>query len=388
MWMLYNNKKDEMYGYWLHNIEEIGNKTREKILEEFITERELYQAKISKVEMFLTKQQLLSFEKSRETWNVEKNYETIQQKSIRFLSIRHMDYPEELRTIPDPPMGIYVKGRLPNSKAIRVAVIGARNCSNYGKAVAEEFVGVLASNHIQVISGMAYGIDGISQRQCLKLKSSTFAVLGSGVEVCYPSENLDLYHMILENELCGILSELPPYYKPKPQFFAMRNRIISGLSDVVLVIEAKSKSGTLITVDMALEQGREVFAVPGRVLDALSFGCHKLIDQGAQIAYDPNAFLERLFELFPDKAQYHKKGIVKKMHRKTSDLDRRAQVKNVSQLQILEELELKPLIVEDLYQLLSEKSLCESLSTLFQELLELQLMELIYCNQGLYFLKQ
>ena len=144
-----------------------------------------------------------------------------------------------------------------------------------------------------MVSGMARGIDGIAQKAALEAGGASFAVLGCGVDICYPEENRELYDRLLQEG--GILSEYPPGMPPEPKLFPPRNRIISGLSDLVLVIEARKKSGTLITVDMALEQGREVYALPGRVSDKLSDGCNRLIRQGAGVATCPEDILEFFF---------------------------------------------------------------------------------------------
>ena len=174
-----------------------------------------------------------------------------------------------------------------------MALIGARACSGYGAYAAGEFGSKLAQVGIQIISGLAMGIDGISQEAALAAGGESFGVLGCGVDICYPKSNRAIY------ERCkiqgGILSEYPPGTKPAASLFPPRNRIISGLSDVVIVVEAREKSGTLITVDMALEQGREVFAVPGRITDSLSRGCNQLFRQGAGVAVSPVDILEALY---------------------------------------------------------------------------------------------
>ena len=159
---------------------------------------------------------------------------------------------------------------------------------------------------MQVISGMARGIDGISQEAALYAGGVSFAVLGSGVDVCYPAQNRALYDQIQKQG--GILSIYPPGTEPRPQNFPPRNRIVSGLADVVVVIEARQKSGTLITVDMALEQGKEVYVVPGRITDRLSDGCNKLMKQGAGVVLSPEEFLEEIRGLWKNQSQPEDKG--------------------------------------------------------------------------------
>jgi DNA processing protein len=171
-----------------------------------------------------------------------------------------------------------------------VALIGARKCSGYGAAMAKLLGQVLAERGIAVVSGMARGVDGIGQKAACEAGGVTFAVLGCGVDVIYPAENKELYRQILT---CGgIISEYIPGTAARPSLFPPRNRIISGLADVVVVVEAGEKSGTMITVDMALEQGREVYALPGRLVDRLSSGCNQLIKHGAGMVLSLEEFAD------------------------------------------------------------------------------------------------
>lgn len=211
---------------------------------------------------------------------------------IRYIGRWEKEYPERLFGIPDPPPGIYVKGRLPPEDAPAVGIVGARMCSEYGRSAAVEFAGALASAGVQIISGMAKGIDGISQREAIRVGGSTFGVLGCGLNVVYPAQNRELFR-----EICvsgGLISEFPPDMQPLARNFPIRNRIISGLSDILLVIEARERSGTGITVTKALEQGKDVYALPGRIYDPMSAGCNRLILQGAGIATSPEELLKSL----------------------------------------------------------------------------------------------
>ncbi len=148
----------------------------------------------------------------------------------------------------------------------------------------------------QVISGMARGVDCISQAAALDAGGRSYGVLGCGVDICYPKSNQLLYERLLQNG--GVLSSFPPGTDPRPQNFPPRNRIVSGLADVVIVVEARAKSGTLITVDMALEQGREVYVVPGRITDRLSDGCNRLLQQGANVLLSPYDFMEEMLQRY------------------------------------------------------------------------------------------
>ena len=211
---------------------------------------------------------------------------------IRYIEKDHPEYPKRLRKLQGMPAHLYVNGCLPREEQPTVGIVGARRCTNYGKQTAREFARVFSDWGIQVVSGMAMGVDGESHRGALQGKTPTFAVMGCGVDICYPSCNEDLFGQIPAKG--GILSEYPPGVPPVGRHFPARNRIISGLSDVLLVIEARKKSGSLITVDCALEQGKSVFAVPGRVTDPLSEGCNCLIAQGAGIALSPEMVLNEL----------------------------------------------------------------------------------------------
>ena len=181
---------------------------------------------------------------------------------------------------------------MPEPEKKMAAIVGARACSSYGKEMAEYFARGLAKEGVGIVSGMARGADGIAQRAALSAGGYSVAVLGCGVDICYPEENRPLYERLWENGC--ILSEYPPGTLPHSRLFPPRNRIISALSDLVLVIEAREKSGTLITVDMALEQGKDVFAVPGRITDTCSRGCNRLIGNGAGIAVSVAQLLQEL----------------------------------------------------------------------------------------------
>lgn len=202
-------------------------------------------------------------------------------------------YPDRLRDLDGMPDKLYVRGVLPDDKYPTVAIVGARAASTYGRIQAFHYAQRLSQYGVQILSGMAYGIDTEAHRGALEGKGSTWAILGNGVNVCYPSGNRTLYNRILR-ENGGIISEYPDDTKARNYFFPARNRIISGLADIVLIVEAKEKSGSLITAQWALDQGKSVFAIPGPVTEELSMGCHKLIYDGAGIAYTPEILLREL----------------------------------------------------------------------------------------------
>ena len=242
-------------------------------------------------------------EESAARYDVVAEYEKMTDRGISFVYMGEEDYPKKLMHIPDAPYALYYAGKLPGEGEMTIAVIGARNCSAYGKAMARQFGEALAREGVQIVSGMARGIDGIGQQAALDAGGYSLGVLGCGVDICYPPENRALYEQLIAQG--GICSEYPPGIEPRAVLFPPRNRIISGLCDSVLVIEAKERSGTLITVDMALEQGREVYALPGRVMDPLSMGCNRLIRQGASPALSPQ---DMLSELKPDCSMHAEPG--------------------------------------------------------------------------------
>ncbi|MBI9011908.1 MAG: DNA-protecting protein DprA [Clostridiales bacterium] len=196
-----------------------------------------------------------------------------------------------LPNIYNPPPYLWAKGVGELSKR-SVSVIGSRNCSTYGKTVAYEIGKALGRHNVQVISGLAYGVDVMAHKGALSVDGTTVAVLGSGVLNCYPKGHLSVFNDILTRGL--VVSEYGLYGKPLKHHFPFRNRIISGLSQVVLVVEAKEKSGTMITVKYALDQGKTIMAVPGRIDSELSKGTHRLIGEGAKIYTKVDDVLEEL----------------------------------------------------------------------------------------------
>ncbi|MCQ2082256.1 MAG: DNA-processing protein DprA [Lachnospiraceae bacterium] len=221
-----------------------------------------------------------------------RKYREKYMENIKVCTLDDNNYPLRLREIENPPEKLYYKGHLPKDDVPAVAIIGARDCSEYGTYVANAFGEALASYGVNIISGMARGIDGISQVGAIRAGGRTYGVLGSGVDVCYPVKNLQLYKDIQKNG--GVLSIFPPGSKPERYHFPMRNRIVAALADLILVVEAREKSGTSITVELAMGMGKEVYAVPGRLTDRLSDGCNRLIKEGAGVALSPEDVLREL----------------------------------------------------------------------------------------------
>ena len=228
---------------------------------------------------------------------------TLSEKGISFISCENKAYPKKLKHIFQYPRGLFYMGTPPwdfdgNLKAaskLTLAVVGARQCTLWGSEQARQFAEKLSEYGVHIISGMASGIDAAAHWGALKAKKATTAVLGSGPDVCYPVRNGKLYACI-KKDGC-IISEYPPSCAPLAWHFPRRNRILSGLADGVLVVEARERSGSLITAGLALEQGKDIFAVPGRGCDALSSGCNNLIRQGPFLQASRRIYL--IITVFP-----------------------------------------------------------------------------------------
>ena len=301
----------DKYMYWLDNILYLGCTAKCRLLDVFQTPENIYKAEEKKLARLIGDEKTGLIQKAKKEWSLESEYEKILEKNIRMLVIRESGFPEKLRNIPDPPFALYCRGDYPKEQVPAVAVIGARECSEYGKYIAGELGKCLGENHIQLISGMARGIDGISQYAALEAGGTSYAVMGCGVDICYPASNRKLYERLMVQG--GILSTYPPGIVPQPQLFPPRNRIVSGLADVLVVIEARQKSGTAITVEMALEQGRDIYAVPGRITDRLSDGCNRMLREGAHVFLSPQDFIQELKQLIPEKMDGIEGQMCKKM---------------------------------------------------------------------------
>jgi len=213
------------------------------------------------------------------------------RKICRIMTIYDQDYPPLLKNIPDAPLVLYALGDVSLSKHIpSISVIGTRNPTKEAPKKLLHIARPLLEDNWLIVSGLAYGIDSLAHRLALQMKRKTIAILGSGFHHVYPRPNLSLFKQITQKGL--VLSEYPPDVPPKRYHFPERNRIISGISKATLVIEATEKSGTLITVDQALDQGKEVYAVPGSPYIPQSAGCNRMIQDGAKLVIDANDIME------------------------------------------------------------------------------------------------
>lgn len=219
---------------------------------------------------------------SKTKQEIDKHLQFMLKHNVDIISIEDKEYPQMLKNIYDPPISLYIIGNKKVLNNTSIAIVGCRDCTQYGKHVAYELAYNIAKENINIISGLAKGIDGAAHDGALKANGNTIAVLGNGLDTIYPTENIPLAKEILKFG-GAIISEYPLGEKPQKHNFPERNRIVSGLSKGIIVVEAKEKSGTLITVDFALEQGRDVFVVPGNINSLNSIGTNQLIKQGAKL---------------------------------------------------------------------------------------------------------
>lgn len=329
-----NERELNPYAVWLFGIPGIGNNTINVLMEKAACAEDIYNMREEEIREIL---ETCAVERAGEDEKAVKAARTRAVKSasaiaraksvdpeeraaelvrrgICFVSREEEYYPDRLREIPDSPYGLYYIRALPPADRPCVAIVGARNCSGYGREQARIYSEKLAVRGISVVSGMARGVDGIAGRAALNAGGGSYAVLGCGVDVVYPSENAELYRMLSEKG--GLISEMPPGTQPRSNLFPKRNRLISGLADAVLVIEARRRSGTVITVDAALEQGRDIFALPGRVSDSLSDGCNYLISQGAAIACTPDTVVEHFYGVTDSGTDFYEMNRKKRLKRR------------------------------------------------------------------------
>lgn len=286
--------ENKIYEYALTVYPGLSRRTKHRLLKEH-TEEEILYWKGKEMEQQLTPGEWKHYLRYQTIYNIEETqseWEQLKARGIKFIYHREKEFPEKLSEMVDKPLGIFVKGKVPMFKKA-IAIVGARIPTSYGKEMASYFAKSLAKEGIDIISGLAAGIDVAAHRGALSVGGDTYGILGCGIDVVYPRENYYTYEEMAQKG--GIISEYKIGEKPEAWRFPERNRIISALSDGVLIVEAKKKSGSLITADCALEQGKDVFAIPGRAMDPLSEGCNWLIREGARPVTEPSHILEELF---------------------------------------------------------------------------------------------
>ncbi|MBF0557435.1 MAG: DNA-protecting protein DprA [Nitrospirae bacterium] len=275
-------------------INDIGPITISRLISEFNSGEAIFEAGLSE----LTSAAAISPSKAKKIkefngWSkVEAELERAEKSGIRIMTLFDKDYPESLRQLDNAPVILYVRGTLLEEDRFALAMVGSRLMSDYGRKIAGEMAHELASSGLTIVSGLARGIDTVSHSGALKAGGRSIAVLGCGADICYPPENKEL--MIALSSSGCVISEFPLGIRPLKENFPRRNRLISGLSLGVLVVEATARSGSLITVRFALEQGKEVFAVPGNITSDRSDGTNGLIKQGAKPVQSAADVLEEL----------------------------------------------------------------------------------------------
>ena len=289
------------YWLWLTELPGLTNQTRLALLRHFPTPEDVYYADPEEVLLTegITREQAKLLE-DKDCSGADRILADCQQLDLDLLTIQDAGYPNRLRNIYDPPCLLYVRGRLPAfDDEASIAVVGTRDCTPYGASCAEKLGYGLAAGGAVVVSGLARGVDSAALRGALRAGGTVTAVLGNGLDVVYPPENQYLYEDVAAAG--ALISEYPPGTPPEAKHFPVRNRIMSGLCLGTLVVEAPARSGALITAGTALEQGRDVFAVPGPIDAPASVGCNRLIRDGAGLVSDAWDILGEYEPRFPDK---------------------------------------------------------------------------------------
>ena len=289
------------YWLWLTELPGLTNQTRLALLRHFPTPEDVYYADPEEVLLTegITREQARLLE-DKDCSGADRILADCQRLDLDLLTIQDAGYPNRLRNIYDPPCLLYVRGRLPAfDDEASIAVVGTRDCTPYGVSCAEKLGYGLAAGGAVVVSGLARGVDSAALRGALRAGGTVTAVLGNGLDVVYPPENQYLYEDVAAAG--ALISEYPPGTPPEAKHFPVRNRIMSGLCLGTLVVEASARSGALITAGTALEQGRDVFAVPGPIDAPASVGCNRLIRDGAGLVSDAWDILGEYEPRFPDK---------------------------------------------------------------------------------------
>ncbi len=358
-------KKSEILNIWM-TLSEISNKNKFKLTKEFNGIEPLFQYVMSNK---IHTDPLM--EKLKYAYNIDKInliMEQMWKENIKFITFSDENYPHKLKLIEDSPYGLFYKGNLNKlNKNINLAVVGSRRCTRYGTDVTNMIVGNLALYNVNIISGLAKGIDGIAHKRALELGMYTSGILGCGIDEIYPKENKSIYEEILMKDGC-IISEFTMGMKPLSRNFPMRNRIISGISDLVLIVEGGEKSGTLITANSALEQGKDVMVVPGSVFSSESKGTNKLIRGGAHVFTEIEDILSLLSINIINKQEINKN------------------IKNNFNTKIHEELcnliDENPIHINDIIKVTNI-----DINQLYKLLFELQVQEHIICLNGNFYVR-
>lgn len=294
---------------WINGLEGVSNKTIDNLEKHFGQIQYLWDASNSDINKldFLNDKIKLEIIKNRNMEYYSKQRHKIQQLGLKVITIHDDDYPEGLKTVHNYPKVLYIKGEIKEEDKLSIAIVGSRKATAYGRWAASKFAEELSQMGITIVSGMARGVDTLAHLGAIQAKGRTLAILGSGIDVIYPKSNSQLYYDISSNG--AVISEFPPGTEPLPYNFPQRNRIISGMSLGVVVIEAGEKSGSLITAQHAMEQGKDIFALPGNINSVYSKGTNLLIRDGAKILIDLDDILEEI-KVLRDKCSYYNKKTI------------------------------------------------------------------------------
>ena len=285
--------KEKSYWIGINLVKGIGAVRLRALLDFFGDAKSAWEATPAELhEAGLSKKIVENFVDTRSKVDLDALWDEISAKNIRVMTWDDADYPARLREISQPPPIIYLRGEILEEDAWAVAIVGTRRVTSYGRQVTEEVASFLAQNGVTIVSGLARGVDGIAHQAALNSGGRTIAVLGSGVNRIYPSEHRNLAQQV--EKAGAVISDYAPDTPPEGSNFPPRNRIISGLSMATIVIEAAETSGALITANFALEQGREIFALPGNIFAPQSKGPNRLIQKGAHPLLRPRDILEIL----------------------------------------------------------------------------------------------
>lgn len=286
--------EDKLYWYWFCGKVMLPIKKQKELMDIFIHPKELYKINPDIIKESLTELEYQRFLTSRDETAIRSGYDALRKDEIRFITSKEAAYPNRLRKIYDAPYGIFQKGQPYEEKELSIAIVGSRYPTTYGLEITKIFAKELAEAGVQIISGLARGVDGAAHRAIIEKRGQAVGVLGCGIDLIYPKQNFQLFYEMYENQT--VISEYPPGSEPLKWHFPERNRIISGLSDGILVTEARERSGSLITADCGLDQNKEVFAVPGMITEKYSKGCHGLIKQGAKLVENIDDILTEFSE--------------------------------------------------------------------------------------------
>jgi DNA processing protein len=274
------------------SVSNLGPKSFQKLINYFGDSKKAWEGTRSEYESLgILKLTYEKFENFRTSFDINKYIEKLEKENVQFISFPDKNYPKNLKKLPDPPIGLFVKGDVDLLKnKLSIGVVGTRKVTSYGREVTEFLVSELVNNGVCIISGLALGVDAISHRTALENNGLTIAVLGCGVNCCNPAENYNLYDEILKNNGL-IISEYPLEMQPNKGTFPARNRIIAALSDGVLITEAAKGSGSLITAEWGFRLDKKVFAIPGQITSRMSDGNMELLKKGARSTGSEQAIL-------------------------------------------------------------------------------------------------